>query len=73
MRVTKRNAPVSPERLAQAGRLFADGASQREVQRTTGIGRGQLRKYFPRKGWTFVEGGEFRQLTKTLTLTGRTP
>ncbi len=56
--------PPSPERLAQAARLLADGASQREVQRTTGIARETLRKHFPGKGWTFVEGGEFRQLTK---------
>jgi DNA invertase Pin-like site-specific DNA recombinase len=75
MRVTSRNRPVSAERLAQARTLFDDGASQREVTRTTGIGRGQLRKYFPSKGWTYVQGGEFRQLTKDskIELTGRTP
>lgn len=64
MRTTSRNAPVSEERLQKAARRFEDGASQREVCRTTGIGRGQLRKYFPGHGWTYVEGGEFRQLTK---------
>ena len=57
--------PPSPERLAHAARLLADGASQREVQRTTGIARETLRKYFPGKGWTYVQGGEFRALTKT--------
>jgi len=56
--------PPSPERLAQAGRLLADGASQREVQRTTGIARETLRKHFPRQGWSYVEGGRFRALTR---------
>lgn len=56
--------PPSPERIALAGRLLEDGASQREVCRTTGISRMTLRKYFPGQGWTFVEGGEFRALTK---------
>ncbi len=52
------------EKLAQAARLLADGASQREVQRTTGLARETLRKHFPGAGWTFVEGGKFRALTK---------
>ena len=56
--------PPSPERLEQAARLLEDGASQREVQRTTGIHRTTLRKHFPGKGWTFVEGGQFRALLK---------
>ena len=56
--------PPSPERLQQAARLITDGASQREVQRTTGIARETIRKHFPGKGWTFVEGGRFRALTR---------
>lgn len=56
--------PVAQEALDRAKALLEDGASQREVTRTTGISRMMLRKYFPGKGWTFVEGGEFRQLTK---------
>ena len=56
--------PPSPERLEQAARLLADGASQREVCRTTGIARETLRKHFPGKGWTFIQGGEFRALTR---------
>ncbi|QFG09603.1 DNA binding protein [Arthrobacter phage TripleJ] len=68
MNLTSRNRPVSPERLAQARALFEDGASQREVQRTTGIGRGQLRKYFPGQRWTYRQAGEFRQLTKDIPL-----
>lgn len=68
MNVTSRNRPVSPERLDKAAQLFEDGASQREVTRTTGIGRGQLRKYFPGNGWTYIQGGEFRQLTRNTPL-----
>ena len=56
--------PPSPERLAQARQLLADGASQREVQRTTGIARETLRKHFPGQGWTFIDGGKFRALTR---------
>jgi DNA invertase Pin-like site-specific DNA recombinase len=56
--------PPSPERLEQAAQLLADGASQREVTRTTGISRETLRKHFPGHGWTFVEGGKFRALTR---------
>ena len=56
--------PPSPERLQQAARLIADGASQREVQRTTGLARETIRKHYPGKGWTFVEGGRFRALTR---------
>ena len=59
--------PPSPERLQQAARLIADGASQREVQRTTGLARETIRKHFPGKGWTFVEGGRFRALTRGTT------
>lgn len=55
--------PPAPERLQQAADLFADGASQREVQRTTGLAREILRRHFPAKGWTYKEGGDFRALT----------
>ncbi|MCO4257370.1 hypothetical protein [Pseudarthrobacter cellobiosi] len=57
--------PPAPERLQQAADLFADGASQREVQRTTGLARETLAKHFPGRGWTYKEGGDFRALTKT--------
>jgi len=56
--------PPSPERLQQAAELLADGASQREAQRTTGIARETLRKHFPDTGWTYVDGGKFRALTR---------
>lgn len=56
--------PPTPEQLKQAAELFADGASQREVQRTTGISRETLRAKFPRTGWTYREGGDFRALTR---------
>lgn len=71
---TKLKRPPSPDRLAQAAELLRDGASQREVTRTTGIARETLRKHFPGQGWTFIEGGEFRALTKTSQLQlGSTP
>jgi DNA invertase Pin-like site-specific DNA recombinase len=60
----KLKRPPTPERLQQAARLLTDGASQHEVTRTTGIARETLRKHFPRQGWTFVEGGKFRALTR---------
>lgn len=56
--------PPTPEQIDHARRLLNDGASQREVQRTTGIARETLRKHFPGRGWTYVEGGDFRALTK---------
>lgn len=63
------------ELLDKAAQLYEDGASQREITRTTGLARETLRKHFPGKGWTFIEGGKFRALTKTsqLQLTGRNP
>lgn len=65
---------TTAERLATAAELLRDGASQREVQRTTGLARETLRKHFPRQGWTFIEGGKFRALTKNSQLQlGRTP
>lgn len=64
MQQVKRRNRVTPEHLAQAGQLLADGASQCEVQRTTGIARETLRKHFPKQGWTYRMGGQFRALTK---------
>ena len=61
----RRGIPIAQEALDRAGRLLEDGASQREVTRTTGISRVTLRKYFPGLCWTFREGGEFRALTKS--------
>lgn len=55
---------IPPETLTQARNLFDDGASQSEIQRTTGLSRETLRKHFPGQGWTYQEGGEFRQLIK---------
>lgn len=56
--------PPSPELIKQAKDLLADGASQREVQRTTGISRGTLRKYFPGQFWTQKQGGDFAALIR---------
>lgn len=60
----KLKRPPSAELLNQAADLFNDGASQTEVQRTTGIARETLRKYFPGRGWTYRQAGEFRQTTR---------
>lgn len=56
--------PPSPELLKQAEALLADGASQREVQRTTGLARETIRKHFPGKGWTQKQGGDFAALIR---------
>lgn len=64
MNTTRRNAPPAPEKLAQAAELLRGGASQREVTRTTGLARETIRKHFPGQGWTYIEGGEFRALTR---------
>ena len=61
---TRRKSPATPEQIAHAAKLFADGASQREITRTTGLARETLRKNFPGQGWTYREGGKFRALTK---------
>ena len=62
--MSRSKAPVKQEELERAKALLQDGASQREVTRTTGIARETLRKYFPGKGWTHREGGDFRALTR---------
>ena len=62
--MSRSKAPVTQKDLDWAKTLFEDGASQCEVARTTGIARETLRKYFPGKGWTYKEGGDFRALTK---------
>ena len=68
MKRTSRNPLPSPELLNQAADLFNDGASQREVCRTTGLARETIRKHFPGRGWTYVEGGELRQAMKNTPL-----
>lgn len=61
--MSRRN-DIPQEELDRAAQLFEDGASQREVHRTTGIARETLRKYFPGKVWTFVEGGDLRWIQR---------
>lgn len=58
--MSRSKAPVTREDLDRARALFEDGASQREVHRTTGIARETLRKYFPGQCWTYVDGGNLR-------------
>lgn len=64
--MSARGIPVSREALSRAGALLKDGASQREVTRTTGISRTTLRKYFPGECWSYKDGGDFRALTKAM-------
>lgn len=61
--------PPSQELLNQAADLLNEGASQREVCRTTGLARETIRKHFPGKGWTYREGGDFRALNRYTQLT----
>lgn len=49
---------VTQERLDEAQALFADGASQAEVVRTTGLSRETLLKYLPKTTWSFSEAGK---------------
>lgn len=56
--------PTFQDRLDRAAQLFDDGVSQREVCRTTGLSRDTIRKYFPGKGWSFVQGGELAALNR---------
>lgn len=43
--------PETAEKLAQAEKLFAEGASQNQVHKITGMSRATVRQYFPDKGW----------------------
>lgn len=57
--------PDLAKQINRAAELFNDGASQTEVHRSTGLAKETLRKYFPGKGWTYKDGGDFRALTKS--------
>lgn len=50
------------ELLRQAEAMLDDGASMREAARTLGVTRKWMSKHFRGRGWTFVQGGEFRAL-----------
>jgi len=58
-RATEPKPTAFEERIKRAAELFADGASQTEVVRTTGLCKETLRKYFPGQRWSFVEAGEY--------------
>lgn len=59
-----RKPPATPEQLQHAAQLLADGASQKETHRTTGISRTTLRKYFPGQAWTSAQSGEYAALVR---------
>jgi hypothetical protein len=50
---------LSKERLDQVEVMLDDGASFREIMRTMPIGYVSLRKYFPGRGWTQQQAGQF--------------
>lgn len=47
------------EKIQKAEALFANGASQTEVQRRTGMSRVTIRQYFPGQGWTKEQAGKY--------------
>ncbi|GGH93898.1 hypothetical protein ACFFGR_09425 [Arthrobacter liuii] len=59
-----RKSPATQAELNRSAELFADGASQTEVHRTTGLARETLRKNFPGQGWTYREAGSIGFLTR---------
>jgi hypothetical protein len=61
-----KKARATPEEIAAAGRLLADGASYAEATRTTGVSHEKLRDEFPGMGWTYRQGGDFRADTRRL-------
>lgn len=54
------------DRLAEAARLIADGAPQREVARTLHIHHRTLRREFPGTAWDRSQIGEFARLSRKL-------
>jgi len=50
--------------MEYAGRMLDDGASFKEVTRTTYLSREYLAAHFPGKGWTYKQAGEFRALLR---------
>lgn len=51
--------PVTADELVVAERLFADGCSISEVERTLGRAQGSLGRRFKGRGWTHQEVSEF--------------
>jgi len=50
--------PVTPERLAAAAAMVADGAPFREIERTLHMSRDTLVRHFPGAQWTPKQAGE---------------
>lgn len=55
-----------PEKLAKIEAMLDDGASYREVMRTLHVDDGTLRKYFPGRGWTQQQAGQFSVLIQRM-------
>ena len=57
--------PVTPEKLEAVRKMVEDGASQKEIIRTVGVGRETIVKYFPGHRWTFQECGSLGRAVRT--------
>jgi transposase-like protein len=50
--------PITPERLAAAAAMVADGASFREIERTLHVAQKTLVRHFPGAQWTHQQAAE---------------
>lgn len=57
---------VSPERLARAAEMLADGCPKKEVARTLGMHQDTLTRHFPGTAWTALESARFAGQMKAL-------
>lgn len=53
------HAPLTPERLAAASRMIADGCSHREVARTLRMTTTTVARHFPGTAWSHQETNEY--------------
>lgn len=53
---------ADPEKLERARLMLEDGASRREVTRTTGLHSSTLANHFPDSGWTNRQAGAFMMM-----------
>lgn len=53
--LTRQTPPLTPEQLARAECLLADGCSRNEVARTLMVSKDQLRRAFPEARWSIED------------------
>jgi hypothetical protein len=58
-----RRLDLTPDRLATIADMLAEGMSQHEVSRTTGVNRETIRAHFPGSGWNLSESKTFGNQT----------